>query len=74
MRYIKANKKKNEIKEIFLEDEEDEVLVNYKIDVYIENIKDNSFYAGIIELGLFSKLNIIIYTKIMKRKIIIHII
>ena len=65
--YEQAKNHKDQIKEFFLEDEADEVLEDYKLNAYIENIKENFFYGGIIELSIFARylnLNIFIYTKI----------
>jgi len=57
--------KKRKNKRIFLEDINDDVIINWKIDIYIENKKKNTFHGGIIEISIFSKLqnkNISVYT------------
>jgi len=63
--YKEAKKQKDIIKNFFIEDSNDPVIVNYKINNYIEKIKENCFWGGIIEISLFStifKTNISIYT------------
>ena len=64
--YESAKVNKEEFKLFFKDDESqiDEVLVNMKYDNYVEEIKRDGFYAGILELGLASiifKLNISVY-------------
>ena len=56
--YNETKNHKNEIKEYFLEDECDDVIVNYKIDNYIEKIKENFFGVEILKLVFFSKIQI----------------
>lgn len=63
--YKEANKQKETIKNFFIEDNNDPVIINYKINNYIEKIKENFFWGGIIEIILFAtifKTNIGIYT------------
>jgi len=63
--HIWTCKKKRKNKKIFLEDINDDVIINSKIDIYIENIKKDNFYGGIIEISIFAKLqniNISVYT------------
>jgi len=51
-------------KRIFFYKDKEEIIENKEIDAYIENIKEDKFYGGIIEIGIFAKLhnlNIIIY-------------
>ena len=63
--YKEAKKQKDIIKNFFIEDSNDPVIVNYKINNYIEKIKENYFLGGIIEISLFLtifKTNISIYT------------
>ena len=55
--YNYAKNNKEEIKHFFLEDSVDDVIVNTKIDNYIEEIKKNKFYGETIELGIFANLN-----------------
>ena len=64
--YKEANKQKESIKNFFIEDTNDPVIMNYKINNYIEKIKENYFWGGIIEISIFAKIfktNIGIYTK-----------
>ena len=62
--YEKAKIRKNELKNFFLENIDDEILLNTRIDNYLEKIKENGFYGGTIELGILSnsyQLNISVY-------------
>ena len=43
------------LKEFFAEDEEDQILVNNKIEGYIEKINENMFFAGNVEINLAKK-------------------
>lgn len=54
--YENANKSEENIKEFFLEDSKDDVIINSKIDTYIEKNKIKAFYSGMIEINIFSKL------------------
>ena len=44
------------LKEFFNEDEGDPILLNYKLDGYINKIKENVFFAGVIEIYIAFKL------------------
>ena len=44
------------LKEFFVEDEEDQILVNNKIEGYIEKINENMFFAGNVEINLAAKI------------------
>ena len=44
---------KEELKPVFLEDTTDDTLVNAKLENYIERIKEDGFYDGIIEIELY---------------------
>ena len=49
-------------KQFFSEEIADDVIINLKIEIYTETIKEDYFYGRIIEIGLFSDLyNINIY-------------
>ena len=51
-------------KRIFFYKDKEEIIENKEIDAYIENIKEDKFYGGIIEIGISAKLynkNIFIY-------------
>ena len=55
---------KNDIKPFFLSDNTDDTILNIKLENYIEKIKENYFYGGIIEMGIISNyydLNISVY-------------
>ena len=51
--YNEAKKNKKELIPFFLEDTTDETLVNNKLENYIERIKEDGFYDGIIEIELY---------------------
>ena len=62
--YNESKLHKNSIKPFFLSDNTDETILNIKLEKYIEKIKENYFYGGIIELGIISNyydLNISVY-------------
>ena len=62
--YNEAKNNKEELKPFFLEDTTDDTLVNTKLENYIERIKEDGFYGGIIEIGIISNyfyLNISVY-------------
>jgi len=62
--YEKAIIHKNELRIFFLENREDEVLIDSRIDNYLEKIKIIGFYGGPIELGILSntyQINISVY-------------
>jgi len=62
--YLAALNYKESLKEFFFQQEDDPILVNQKLDGYIEKIKENKFFAGIIEINMAAKifnLNIAIY-------------
>ena len=62
--YNEAKLHKNDIKPFFLSDNTDDTILNIKLGNYIEKIKDNYFYWGIIEMGIISNyydLNINVY-------------
>ena len=54
--YNYAKNNKEEIKEFFLENDKDDIIENKKIDAYIENIKEDKFKGGIIEIGKICKI------------------
>ena len=56
--YTNAKKNKKEIIQFFLEDANDNAIINSKIDSYNENIKIDTFYGGIIEISIFEKFKI----------------
>lgn len=54
------------LKEFFSEEEDDPILLNYKLEGYINKIKENAFFAGTIEFYIAVKLlniNIAIYER-----------
>ena len=62
--YNEAKLNKDSLKEFFLEDKIDDVIVITKINNYLEKIKENKFHGGNIEMSIFIKLyqvNISIY-------------
>ena len=62
--YKEAIKSKNDIKEFFIEDAKDGVIINIRIENYIEKIQEDAFYRGIIEIGLVTinqNINISVY-------------
>ena len=69
--YLAAKNNIESLKEFFVEDEEDQILVNNKIEGYIEKIKENMFFAGNVEINLAAKIfaiNIAIYEIINNNK------
>lgn len=50
---MKRQKVIKQIKEFFLEDEEDEILEECKLNAYIENIKEECFYGGNLNYSFF---------------------
>lgn len=48
---------KNETKSFFIKDAPDEVIVNVKVDMCVEKIKEDKFHDGVIEISLFMKLS-----------------
>ena len=63
--YEAAKEYKEDIKPFFLTGISDEILADAKLENYIEKIKNDSFYAGIIELSLAAKIfykTIIVYS------------
>ena len=63
--YEAAKEYKEDIKPFFLTGISDEILADAKLENYIEKIKSDSFYAGIIELSLAAKIfykTIIVYS------------
>ena len=62
--YSEAKSNKDNIKQFFLENNTDDIIVNTKINTYIEKIKENKFYGGIIEISIFInlyKVNVSLY-------------
>ena len=62
--YQEAKNNKEELKPFFFEGTADDTLVNTKLENYIERIKEDCFYGGIIEIGIISNyydLNISVY-------------
>ena len=62
--YQEAKNNKEELKPFFFEDTADDTLVNTKLENYIERIKEDCFYGGIIEIGIISNyydINISVY-------------
>ena len=56
--------RKEELEPFFFEDTADDTLVNTKLENYIERIKEDCFYGGIIEIGIISNyydINISVY-------------
>jgi hypothetical protein len=59
--YLAAKNNIIELKEFFIEDKNDPILANNKIEAYIEQIKENKFLAGVVEIYIAAKIfNIII--------------
>ena len=66
--YETAKENKETIRPFFIEGAEDEILIDSKLDGYIENIKRNYFYEGIIEISFTNDSNntqIDIYTHLL---------
>lgn len=64
--YQAAKESREFLKPFFLTDTSDDVLVKSKSDNYIEKMKKDSFYAGIIELSIATRIfekTIIVYSK-----------
>ena len=62
--YLAALNNKNGLREFFFEQKDAPILVNQKIDCYIEKIWKNKFFEGIIEINMVAKIcniNIAIY-------------
>ena len=62
--YIAAKNNFKELQEFFINEENDQILTNKKLDGYIDKIKDDYFFAGNIEIYIATKvfnLNIAIY-------------
>ena len=53
--YNAAINYKESLKEFFFEQEDDPILVNQKLDGYIEKIKENKIFAEIIEINMAEK-------------------
>ena len=69
--YLAAKNNIESLNEFFVEDEEDQILVNNKIEGYIEKIIENMFFAGNVEINLAAKIfaiNIAIYEIINNNK------
>ena len=64
--YIAAKNNLNELKEFFILDTEDPILVNDELEEYLEKIKENKCFAGNIEINIAAKIfnvNIAVYEK-----------
>ena len=64
--YLSAKARKEELKEFFVEEENDPILVNNELEAYINHINEDKFFAGNIEIYIAATLlniNIGIYER-----------
>jgi len=54
--YLAAKNNINELRDFFVEDKNDPILDNNKIEAYIEQIKENKFFAGVVEIYIAAKI------------------